>query len=502
MIPKIILSADNLSIDKDNFWLEIVLCLKKKGFEVPYWIGLNKPNEVLSNTFFHETIDAFKLEKIKEIKIKLFDIENLTIEEYYNYLKILDRIDKIGGYSFSLRDRLLKDQLNYWYSILLEIKPNLVIFSEIPHALHDYPLHLVAKKLNIKTLIFNFTSFKGWYFVTDGLTEKGNENNMFEIKEGDISNFIAEFKKEAVLPYEGQKYQTPWYMIEQMNFDKNKSALFKKRIKRYLINSYKRIKGDYWKYNWQYSFLHYTGNNSILHEIYYKFILRKFKKNLFSSYKKRVLPPEKLSHIKNFLYIPLHYQPEATTAPLGGMYSDQIYMIEKLREIIPHEVALLVKEHYSQFSNALPFGFTCRNLSYWDNISNIPNTYLVSIEHDSKELILNSLAVATVTGTAGWEAIMYGKYCIAFGSSWYKSHPSVIKFGDVDFEKKISNIIEGIKPTDKTGKFLEKFCRCLIKNEIHGSYITGEQFRSSNEIVNIIEKFYKEKILNDGLILN
>ncbi|MCI5116477.1 MAG: hypothetical protein D3913_00650 [Candidatus Electrothrix sp. LOE1_4_5] len=143
---KLIVSADSLSIDKDGFWLQIVSKLKKIGFEIPYWIGLDKPSAMPQDVFFHETIDAYKLVNLYNCKKELFDIDLLTTDEYYNYLKILDRADLLGGYPFSLRDRLLKEQLTYWHSVLLDIKPDCILFSVIPHALTDYPLYLVAQK--------------------------------------------------------------------------------------------------------------------------------------------------------------------------------------------------------------------------------------------------------------------------------------------------------------------------------------------------------------------
>src|SRR5699024_6034174 len=105
------------------------------------------------------------------------------LSEYYNYMKILDRGDDIGGYSFSMRDRLLKEQLNYWYSVLNDIKPNAIVFSNIPHLLYDYPLYLIAKSLQIETLIFNVTPFAGWHYLTDSIFSSENFSNLVSLIE-------------------------------------------------------------------------------------------------------------------------------------------------------------------------------------------------------------------------------------------------------------------------------------------------------------------------------
>ena len=44
------------------------------------------------------------------------------------------------------------------------------------------------------------------------------------------------------------------------------------------------------------------------------------------------------------------------------------------------------------------------------------------------ELIAKSRAVATITGTAGWEALQMGKPVICFGYAWYRSFPGVFRW--------------------------------------------------------------------------
>ena len=59
--------------------------------------------------FFHEIIDAYQLKNPYSVPVKSFNLNNLSLTEYYNYIKILDRSDNIGGFSFSLRDRIFKE---------------------------------------------------------------------------------------------------------------------------------------------------------------------------------------------------------------------------------------------------------------------------------------------------------------------------------------------------------------------------------------------------------
>ncbi|MCI5116478.1 MAG: hypothetical protein D3913_00655 [Candidatus Electrothrix sp. LOE1_4_5] len=354
---------------------------------------------------------------------------------------------------------------------------------------------LGGPKKKIETIIFNSTPFKGWYFITDGLAPKEVGGNFFEINKGDNYNLINKLKEQAVIPYKGQGYIVPWYLKEKIDYDthqhKKIASFFKDRLRKHLINGYRWFQDK--EHYWQHTFFNFVGADTLFSKVYYKFILRKYKRNLRASYEKNTITSEQLSKIKRFIFVPLHYQPEATTAPRGGLYSDQIYMIEKLRKVFPDDIALVVKEHYSQY-RGMNTGFAGRYLGYWNKIADIHNTYVVSLDMNSKDLILSSMAVATVTGTAGWEAIQYGRHCIIFGSAWYESHPSVIKFGEADFDNKISDVINGIRPVDETERFFKNFGRSLINNEIHGLYVKDEEsIRSTDQIVSIVQEFCKKK---------
>ena len=58
----------------------------------------------------------------------------------------------------------------------------------------------------------------------------------------------------------------------------------------------------------------------------------------------------------------------------------------------------------------------------------IPNLRYVSYEVPSFDLIRKSAFVATIAGTAGWEAALLGKGVIHFGVAWYSSLPGVFKW--------------------------------------------------------------------------
>lgn len=495
-----------LASKKDSFWLEVVNLLKENSIDTVYWTGqIACDGKVPEDCFFHRLEDTKELVNLYPLSnIEIFDIENLDIESYFSYLKILDRDDKLGGYSFSVRDRLLKKHLSYWLSVLNEIKPNAIIFSNIPHLMHDFPLYLIAKILNINTVIFNVTPFSGWHYITTSIYNKDESFNLAQISE-DIEAIKSSFRKHCIEPYENLTYNTPTYIKKQIavdqsyNFNNASKLLIKEGLrelgfKKLLVKLGILDTPEFeTRFTWQSNFFDFIGEKNKINRLSYIYFRERFKQRLKISHNKSVCDDFDINMVEKYIYIPLHYQPEATTSPGGGIYADQIYMIKQLRAVLPDDIAIIVKEHYSQFSEAL-FGYRGRDLNFWDEITQINNTYLAPLNYNQKDLILGSLAVATVTGTAGWEAIQYGKYSIVFGEPWYFHHPNAISFNKLE-PKIINQILEG-KPTgEHTEEFLSIFCKSLIKCDIH-NYSDNKIERSANVVSDSISIVLKNEVDN------
>jgi hypothetical protein len=122
-----------------------------------------------------------------------------------------------------------------------------------------------------------------------------------------------------------------------------------------------------------------------------------------------------------YVYFPLHLQPEMTTSALGGPFVDQALAIELLSSILPNDIKIYVKENPKQM------GFM-RGPTFFHRVQRLKNVQLVPENINSHELIRNSIFVATITGTAGWEALSAGKVALVFGNAWYRSLPGAIKY--------------------------------------------------------------------------
>ena len=177
----------------------------------------------------------------------------------------------------------------------------------------------------------------------------------------------------------------------------------------------------------------------------FKSLAKFFKKNLKQEYLE--FQEKNLDLNANYVYVPLHYQPECTTSPKGNIFVDQILMIEILSAALPPGWSLYVKEHVTQW---LPWGLnytSARHRGYYEHVAKIKNVKIVPLEISSCDLIKHSKATATVSGTAGWEAVLRSKPALVFGYPWYSDCHGVYSVKSVEscqniFEKIVNNVIK------------------------------------------------------------
>ena len=79
---------------------------------------------------------------------------------------------------------------------------------------------------------------------------------------------------------------------------------------------------------------------------------------------------------------------------------------------LPSNVFLLVKEHKVAIGR--------HSKGFYEEIAGIPNTFLVDMDTNPHEIIDQSQFVATISGTAGLEALCHGKKVLLFGDVCFK----------------------------------------------------------------------------------
>lgn len=119
-----------------------------------------------------------------------------------------------------------------------------------------------------------------------------------------------------------------------------------------------------------------------------------------------------LSGPAKIAYFPLHLQPELTTSAIGGIFQDQLYALECLRKLLDDEWIIIVKDNPKQTAFQ-------RDDLFFRRLAAIPGIYLADRLFPSVEIIARAALTATITGTAGWEAVKGGGKCLVFGQAWY-----------------------------------------------------------------------------------
>ena len=112
---------------------------------------------------------------------------------------------------------------------------------------------------------------------------------------------------------------------------------------------------------------------------------------------------------QDFIYFPLHVDPEASTMVLSPYHTDQLSIIEALAKSAPAHLRIVVKEHVPMLG--------LRPRGYYRAISRMPRVMLVDPHQSSFDLITESALIATITGTAAWEAILLGRPALIVGDS-------------------------------------------------------------------------------------
>lgn len=125
----------------------------------------------------------------------------------------------------------------------------------------------------------------------------------------------------------------------------------------------------------------------------------------------------------DYVYFPLHFQPEASTMSLAPFYLDQPSIIENLAKSVPSGYRIIVKEHPQMLGR--------RPREYYECLKSISNVVVVPPFTDNFKVIQNAKLIFTITGTAGMEGVILGKPVITLGSVIYNQCGLVTQAGDV-----------------------------------------------------------------------
>jgi hypothetical protein len=400
--------------------------------------------------------------------------------------KQMDRLAIMDGFPLHERSLHFHRLVSYWSQVLDRLQPDLLLMPTSPHAIYDYIAYQLARRRGIRAVMFEYVTTEGWLMAIDRF-------------EDGLPPLTAAYRKLLASPPSGRVALSDRMEGYLCRLQDKYSVAMPQATREFL----ERAEGIRVQREAEESaHKHATTSEPSNETGIVDGILRVFgvQRVLKSEVAEQKLPPlstdghyggrfysdtelpEQIArdaavHRRRhqeairrrydeiavspdlgqpYIYVPLHLQPERSTNPIGGVFDEQYVMVGMISSVLPPGWQIYVKEHPSQFAPQFA-SERGRWMNLYEALTLIPAVTLVTRQTVSFDLIDNARAVATVTGTSSWEAIVRGVPTLVFGEPWYKGCPGsyTVRTAD-DCRQALTRIIAGERPdTEATRLFLK-----------------------------------------------
>jgi hypothetical protein len=339
------------------------------------------------------------------------------LQRYQKYrpaiLRVMDRLDTGHTFSYDERVRHYHRQLRYWRHQLASHNIDTVVFGGLPHTMAEIPLYFICLEENIDVGYALDSIVPGTQYIEKDFRQENDRLHEIYVENRDkldhqnvsegVRQYIENLRTDQPQKPPGAEPVTYRYLSNLIKYVSNLPQYVSKLRENRWRGSKPRKKNI--------ENAEITPIRRIFHE---KKVMR-HRESLQEKYEQLSEEPD-LS--KQYIYIPLHYEPERSTIPQGGQFRNQFNVVDILSKTAPDEWRIYVKEHPSQFFRYK----TGRGREIYDyhDLLCLENVSLVDHSASTFDLIDNSEAVATVTGTAGWEAVVRGTPALIFGYARYR----------------------------------------------------------------------------------
>jgi hypothetical protein len=396
-------------------YLRVAELLQKKH-AILYWVRMSGvvplDESLFPHTIFHEYRDALKGIAPRSVDASAFEpwsAENIS-GFYETESELLSMMDKwYPSWPINQRKDFYYDLLRYWDGMLKRFAPDAIIFKAPPHEMYSFVLYSLAKKQSIKTIMLDcilrqdrLIIYKDYKRGNEVLAEKYGSIEQ-ERKHATLED-LSDYAREYYIELSRSKNPTPHY-VASWKLETEGIGKFRRHAK---------------------ALIRFIKDGTVYERTVLRFF-KMFKQGPVDEHRKC---EKVLDFSKPYVYVPLHYQPECTTSPQGGVFVDQILMLKILSASLPKGWELYVKEHPAQLAHGNNYT-PLRWSGFFESIAALPNVRLVPVDTNTFELTEKSKSVATISGTAGWEALVRGKPVLVFGYPWFMHAPGVLRASSV-----------------------------------------------------------------------
>lgn len=451
-------------------YVEAIKLLRDKGCEIVYWERTNVhdadlPDQGLSSikkefptTIFHGGSDALHAVPAEGIDVRaLKPLDKELIKKMQScesqVLTMMKYEDPDNQTPVFKKKHIYYKYLKYWYGVLTTRKLDAVISAEIPHKSFQFVLYGLCKLLKIRFIIMTPTIGARYIVIDDiegyqRLREQWEREKEKNVRIEDLSEDLrAYYKKQLDVCADA----TPHYMkkgvarVGDFRWKRPNLTSFVKHLKSFTLPQV--------TYRYVNQYVRYLTRSREITELepfrYSGFALgvkaRRWKRIKNALRRKYESLQSTADFSKKFVYFPLHIQPECTTSAMGDVFVDQILALDILSFCLPDDWVIYVKENPGQWIG--PRMHAGRFNGYYDEILKRRNVRLVPVSTSTYDLIKNTQAVASITGTACWEAVLRGKPAFVFGHVWHMYCEGVFRVdGEESAMEAFAKITSGYKP--------------------------------------------------------
>ncbi len=392
------------------------ICKKIPSIKKIFTISIPNQNLIeidgvkIINIDLDETITSNYNNLFKTIPVDKSVFDNLNFDSLLTF-KMFDRFGSFNGSdNFEERADMFFNHIRFWNHIIEEYNIKISIFLSVPHEPAAFIMHQLMRSKERTSIYHEQLHLQDTYLIEKNIKIKRPTN----FKNDKLLYQNAKF---TIQDFREPNYK-PFYFKNFFN-DLNKTHLKIKKFN-FIINELK-------------------AKNQFINYFFYK-LKKLIHRKKISKYLKKCKVTPQLD--KKYIFVPLHYQPEASTSPKGDIFVFQNLMVKMLSHSLKNsEWIIYLKEHPAQ--NPV-FG---RNLEFYKELNNLKNVFFIDEDIPTRDILLNSKAVGVISGTMGLEAIFNEIPVICFGHIYYKFFHGVFPVEtNQDLKNAIEKISNGFKP--------------------------------------------------------
>lgn len=432
-----ILVSTSRSLSPSSAWGQALKRLQAEGHKVVMKTGalqagteyLGSPIRLIADSIRSLSSESSQILPRAVDEYVAYRFSNDYAETHLMLLLMMSRVDSTGTFRLLEREVLLRKMHLEIFSALAEAKPTLAIFDDTPHEAMDFALMRVLEWYQTPLLMFQSSLVGPQVMARASLTEvipleiPSDVASSHKLALNEVHRIADESIQRLALGA-----GTPKMDNQKATEARVGTVPARLRAVRYSANRIIAAIRDT-----EFALTGHSGIGKKLRALLELFLERSLRRSLGDRI--RQIPSLQVPPSNRFALFALHYEPERSSTPEGYPFDSQLDAIAAARKLLPEEVTLCVKEHFSQRAAALR-GYVGRSPDFYDLLNSIPGVMVLGTETNTRALIKAAECVMTFTGKVGIEAALEGTRVVFLGQPWWEDMPGARSF------HKLSNYAE------------------------------------------------------------